>query len=272
MRHYERYVAIGDSTSEGLDDPDGQGGYRGWANRFAEHVAAHQGGLLYANLAVRGRRVRQIHEQQLDLALAMRPDLSTVVGGVNDILHPRFDADAVRFEMEAMQRAMVSLGVTVLTFTLPTMSHVLPLTKWLDPRVHALNDALRGACAATGAILVDLAAHEDVGSDPRMWSIDRLHANSLGHERIAWALSHAIGLPGATDEWTVPLPTAQRPSLLATLRSDAHWMRRYMIPWIWRHSHGRSSGDGLRAKRPKLLPVTIVDDSQPQHQGVRSGA
>lgn len=47
--HFERYVAIGDSTSEGLDDPDGQGGYRGWSNRLAERIAAQQGSLLYAN-------------------------------------------------------------------------------------------------------------------------------------------------------------------------------------------------------------------------------
>lgn len=264
MRRYQRYVAIGDSTSEGLDDPDGRGGYRGWANRFAEHVAAHQGDLLYANLAVRGRRVREIREQQLERAVAMRPDLSTVVGGVNDLLRPRFDADGVHRDVEAMQRAIVSLGATVLTFTLPSMAHVMPATKRLEPRVRALNDALRAASAASGAILVDLAAHEDVGSDPRMWSVDRLHANSLGHTLIAQALSHAIGLPGATDSWTIPLPSLAPPTLLDSLRADLHWARRYLLPWIWRHSRGRSSGDGLRAKRPELLPVTVPADAQPQ--------
>jgi lysophospholipase L1-like esterase len=260
MRRYERYVAIGDSTSEGLDDPDGRGGYRGWANRFAEHVARHQGGLLYANLAVRGRRVREIREQQLERAVAMRPDLSTVVGGVNDLLRPRFDADALRRDIEAMQRAIVSLGATVLTFTLPSMRHVMPATKRLEPRINALNDALRAASAASGAILVDLAAHESIGSDPRMWSVDRLHANSLGHERIAQALAHATGLPDATDSWTIPLPPAEPPTLLASLRSDVHWARTYLLPWIWRHSRGRSSGDGLRPKRPELLPVSLPDE------------
>ncbi|HEX7808937.1 MAG TPA: GDSL-type esterase/lipase family protein, partial [Thermoanaerobaculia bacterium] len=86
MKRYERYVAIGDSTSEGLDDPDGHGGYRGWANRLAERIAAQQGSLLYANLAVRGRTTRQILDQQLALAVAMKPDLATVVAGTNDVL------------------------------------------------------------------------------------------------------------------------------------------------------------------------------------------
>lgn len=257
MRRYERYVAIGDSTSEGLDDPDGNGGYRGWANRFAEHVARYQGGLLYANLAVRGRRVQQIREQQLERAIRMQPDLSTVVGGVNDLMRPRFDADALYRDMEAMQRAIVSLGATVLTFTLPSLRRVLPAARAFEPRVRTMNDALRAACAASGATLVDLAAHDDVGSDPRMWSVDRLHANSLGHERIAQALAHAIGLPGVTDTWTEPLEPVPPPTWREAMRAEAHWTRRYLLPWIWRHARGRSSGDGLSPKRPELLPVDV---------------
>jgi len=89
---FERYVAMGDSSTEGLDDPDGAGGYRGWANRLAERVAQAQGGLLYANLGVRGKRSREIREEQLGAALAMKPDLATVFAGSNDILERGFDA------------------------------------------------------------------------------------------------------------------------------------------------------------------------------------
>ena len=47
-----RYVAIGDSTTEGLEDPYPDGsGYRGWADRLAERMAQASPGLLYANLA-----------------------------------------------------------------------------------------------------------------------------------------------------------------------------------------------------------------------------
>ena len=73
--HFERYVAIGDSSTEGLKDDDGQGGYRGWSQRLAERIAHAQGSLLYANLAVRGCRTRQVRDEQLAAALAMRPDL-----------------------------------------------------------------------------------------------------------------------------------------------------------------------------------------------------
>ena len=73
---FERYVAIGDSSTEGLEDPDGNGGYRGWADRLAEHIAEAQGSVLYANLGVRGRHTRQVREEQLGPALKMRPDVA----------------------------------------------------------------------------------------------------------------------------------------------------------------------------------------------------
>src|SRR5688572_7835429 len=90
-----RYVAIGDSSTEGLDDPDGLGGYRGWADRLAEHIATHQGGIEYANLAIRGKSTAQIMDEQLPAALALKPNLVTVLSGMNDILNSNFDADAV---------------------------------------------------------------------------------------------------------------------------------------------------------------------------------
>src|ERR1700712_2581988 len=122
MKIYERYVAIGDSTTEGLEDPDGQGGYRGWANRFAELVARQQKEtLMYANLAVRGLRTRQILDTQLERALAMKPDLSTVVSGTNDVLRSKFDVDVFGRDVEQMQHALITQGATVLTFTLPDL-------------------------------------------------------------------------------------------------------------------------------------------------------
>ena len=107
MKTYARYVAIGDSTTEGLDDPDGAGGYRGWANRLAERVAAHQGSLDYANLGVRGRCAREIKVEQLGPALALRPDLATVVAGMNDLLRGRFVAREIAADIGAIQRALI---------------------------------------------------------------------------------------------------------------------------------------------------------------------
>ncbi len=251
---FDRYVAIGDSSTEGLDDPDGRGGYRGWANRLAERVAAAQGSLLYANLGIRGRRTGQIRDEQLDRALAMRPDLATLFSGTNDVIARRFDADALAHDVERMQRTLIEGGATLLTFTLPDLGPVLPLARRLAPRVLALNAALREVSARTGAILVDFAAHP-VASDPRLWSDDRLHANGLGHERIAAALAHALGLRGSDASWAEPLPVRPPATLAERLGAEIHWGRRHLLPWAWRHLQGRSSGDGRTAKRPELTEV-----------------
>ena len=254
-RAFARYVAIGDSSTEGLDDPDGQGGYHGWANRLAARVAAAQSApLLYANLAVRGRSTRQIRDDQLEPALAMRPDLVTLFTGTNDVVKRRFDPDAVGRDVEFMQRKLIEGGAIVLGFTLPDLSLVLPIARPIAGRVRALNDALRHASAASGATLVDFAKHP-VGSDPRLWGPDRLHANSAGHERIASALAHALHLPDTDDTWSHPLATPWRRSLGGAILAEIRWQRHYFFPWIWRHLRGRSSGDGRGPKRPALTKL-----------------
>ncbi len=255
-RRFERYVAIGDSSTEGLIDPDGRGGFRGWANRLAEHVAAAQGSLLYANLGIRGRKTRQILEGQLDRAAAMRPDLATLFAGTNDVITRHFDIDGVTRDLERMQRTLIDGGATLLTFTLPDLGPVLPLARRLAPRVLALNEALREVSARTGAIVVDFAAHP-VSSDSRLWSDDRLHANSLGHERIAAGLAHALGLPGTDSSWGDPLPERPAPGIGRRIAAEVSWGGRHLLPWAWRHLWGRSSGDGRTAKRPELEAVSL---------------
>lgn len=253
---WRRYVAIGDSTTEGLDDPDGDGGYRGWADRFALAVARAQGGLEYANLAIRGRTAARIRAEQLPVALDLAPALTTVVAGMNDVLRPSVDADQVAAEVEAMHRALVGQGATVLTFTLPDPVPVMPVARPLRGRMLALNAALRAATARTGATLLDLGAHP-VASDPRLWSDDRLHANSAGHERIAAALAHTVGLPSADDGWSQPLAAAPGRRRHEVVRAELAWTRRHLLPWLARHVRGRSSGDDRVAKRPVPLPVEL---------------
>lgn len=251
---YARYVALGDSSTEGLDDPDGAGGYRGWADRLAEQLADANPQLLYANLAVRGRLASQVRAEQLDRAVELRPDLATVFAGVNDLLRPGFDPAGVAADVEAMQRALVDVGATVLSFTMPDPSRVLPVAKRLRPRVDAFNAALRAAAERSGARVVDFGAH-DVAGDPRLWSDDRLHANSAGHARVAAALADALGLPGSDATWAepLPLPVRRRPHEVA--RAEAAWVRRHLAPWVARRVRGQSSGDGVTCKRAELAPV-----------------
>lgn len=253
MTSYTRYVALGDSSTEGLDDPDGAGGYRGWADRLAEQLAATSPGLQYANLAVRGRLVGQVRREQPGPALALRPDVATVFAGVNDLLRPKVDLAAVVADLEHVYGELRAVGATVVTITVPDPSRVMPVARRLAPRIAAYNAAVRQAAERTGAVLVDVGA-SDVAGDPRLWSVDRRHANSLGHERIAAGLAHALALPGSDEGWAQPLPPPQRRSRLATVADEARWVRTHLAPWLVRRARGRSSGDGVQPKRPELSP------------------
>ena len=253
---FARYVAIGDSSTEGLDDPDGAGHYRGWADRLAAHVAGAQPEpLLYANLAVRGLKTREILDQQLASALAMRPDLATVFTGTNDLIRRQVDLTAVARDIQKMQQAFRDIGATVVTFTMPDLAEIIPGAARLRPRLEAFNAGVRASCAATGTLLVDL-AHHPVAGDPRLWSEDRLHANTLGHTRIAQGLAHALGLEGFDESWAKPLPPRTRASVGARVSTEIRWTRRYLLPWLVRRVTGASSGDGILPKRPTLTLVT----------------
>ncbi|MFD8086635.1 SGNH/GDSL hydrolase family protein, partial [Kitasatospora sp. NPDC059722] len=75
--------------------PDGH--YRGWADRvaaaLADELAEAPGAdaFRYANLAVRGKLIGQIHDEQLAVAAGMGADLVTLAGGLNDVLRPGCD-------------------------------------------------------------------------------------------------------------------------------------------------------------------------------------
>ena len=256
---FERYVALGDSSTEGLDDPDGRGGFRGWSSRLAERIARTQGRLLYANLAVRGRTTRQIRDEQLERAVAMRPDLVTLFSGTNDVFRIRFDPAALEADIGLMQRTLIAGGATLLTFTLPDLTPILPVAQPLASRIRELNRMLLSVSRSTGAIVVDFAAHP-WATDRRLWSEDRFHANSKGHGLIAEALAHALRLPGSDDSWTRPLPAQAPLDARARLAAELRWLQRTVAPWMRNGLGGRAKMRHPRGRRPELAPVEIDPD------------
>ena len=251
---YRRYVAIGDSQTEGLNDGDEASGYCGWADRLAEMLAEAEPTVLYANLAVRGRRAGAVRAEQLDAALALKPDLVTVMAGMNDLIRPGFDVAAVAGELEAMFVALRASGAEVVTFTFPDIAKIAPIVRRLRPRLLDFNDRVREAAGRHGVIVVDTVDHP-VTWDPRLWSSDRIHATPLGHATIAAATAEALGLPGSGQDWRLPLPLLAREPEWRRVRREVLWLATFLGPWAWRRLRGRSSGDGRTAKRPVLLPV-----------------
>jgi hypothetical protein len=137
----------------------------------------------------------------------------------------------------------------------------------LAPRVRALNDAVRSAARTHDAVLVDLWG-ERLFDDRRLWSLDRLHLNAEGHARVASAVLEALDAPALSTSsssrgsWREPLPPSAAPPWLAARRGDVRWTTEHLAPWVHRRLTGRSSGDAVLPKRPRLEPIrpTVGDD------------
>ena len=251
---FERFVAIGDSQTEGVGDlPNPDGTDRGWADRFASVLAGRDTDLLYANLAIRGRRVDQVFEEQFEPALAMEPDLVSVIAGMNDLIRPGFDVDRTIATMDRMERAFVESGATVMTITYPDPDGLGPIGALVEGKVREFNQAIRETTASNGTVLLDLEPIEST-ADVRIWMPDRLHLNPDGHWRMAHGMLSVIAPELADPAWTDTLPAPPPESAGQRFRGEAEWVFRYLLPWVGRRLTGRSSGDGRSAKRPEYGP------------------
>jgi lysophospholipase L1-like esterase len=248
---YSRYVAIGDSQTEGLWDGDDSIGLRGFADRLAEIIDAHHPGLAYANLAVRGRRIRDLLDEQLPRALAMQPDLVTVCIGMNDVTRPGRHFDDALTELEDLYAQLALSGATVVTTTFPDIARIIPIGRVLTTRVLRINDQIRKASDWYGFRLVDLYAAASM-TDTGTWSADRVHGSPRGHALFAAAAAEALDLPGSNHDWAELPDEPVRPSPRSMAYSQALWTQNMLMPWLWRHVRGRSAGDGRGSRRPRL--------------------
>jgi lysophospholipase L1-like esterase len=255
------FVALGDSFTEGVGDPlPDASGWLGWADRTAAQLAAHTPDLRYANLAIRGKMLGEVIDEQVPAAVAMRPDLVSIAAGGNDLLRPRADPDELAKPFnDAVERLAAACG-RVLLFT-GFDPGPFPLIRIIRGKVAAYNVHLRVIARRHDCLLVDLWAMR-VLADRRMWSPDRLHLAPEGHRRVALRACEVLGVPVEAD-WRDPMPAVGRPpsgyrsasAWLIARRLDAQWVRTYAAPWLRRRLTGVSSGDGVAPKRPELHPA-----------------
>ncbi|GAA4453258.1 SGNH/GDSL hydrolase family protein [Phytohabitans houttuyneae] len=249
-------MAVGDSFTEGMDDPYPQKGvYRGWADLVATRLAAEVGpDFRYANLAIRGRLFPGVVSEQVPAALAMRPDLISFAAGGNDMLRRNFDLGSLIERFFKVVEELRGSGADVILFRFSDAWVTrLPGARITLPRGTLLNQAVEQAAKSTGAKLVNL--NEDPAfHHPLMWSVDRLHLSELGHRRVAGHVLNALGV-GCDEEWLLVPPRPEPSPWLAARAADLRWAGRYFAPWVKRRITGRSSGDLITAKRPILGPV-----------------
>lgn len=252
-----RFVVVGDSCAEGLDDryPDSET-YRGWGDLVAGALARRHPGLRYANLAVRGKRLDQVVADQLPRAAELRPDVVALFAGVNDLLRRDVRPAVIHQRVDDAVGRLAAIAPTVVLFTVGDVSRQTPLLRALRPRLATLNAAVRRAAVEHGARLVDLETLEPV-RDLRLFGPDRFHLSPAGHRRVAAHVLAALGVT-ADAAWLEPLPGDP---VTATWRSHAGWLREQAAPVLVSRVRnlltGRSTGDGFVPKRPELQPVPV---------------
>lgn len=250
---YHRYVALGDSFTEGVGDPDPArpNGLRGWADRVAEVLASQTDDFGYANLAIRGRKLKPVLAEQLEPAIALAPDLVTLHAGANDVLRPRVDLDDLAAAYDEGIGRLAATGARVVVFTIfdPGNSGIYAA---LRGRMAIFNEHVREISDKHGTTLVDMWRMRD-GDPAEVFDTDRMHLNAVGHQIIAFAVLDALGIEHAVT----PLPRPPVPVLgtRERLRANATWTREFLGPWIHRRLTGRSSGDLISPKRPTLAPI-----------------
>ncbi|MDN3022487.1 SGNH/GDSL hydrolase family protein [Streptomyces sp. S.PB5] len=278
-----RFVALGDSLTEGVGDPVGEG-WRGWAALLAGGLGgdlgdgsgegpgegpgggASSGAVEFTNLAVSGAQTRDVLERQLPVGLALRPDVVSVVVGVNDTLRCTFDIHAVASRLDAVYSAFAAQGAVILTACLPDPGAMLglpgALARPLARRQRAVNTVVHALSERYGAVHLH-AAEGAWLMDRAMWSADRLHPGERGHRQLAvrfHALLVEAGLatgaaPSAEPEFPVPTKSA---SLWWLATAGTGWVARRctdLLPQLltlavdeMRHrARGTSAGLDLRA-------------------------
>lgn len=251
---YRRYVAIGDSFTEGIGDPRPDGRDRGWADRVAQALGEGRSDFTYANLAIRGRKVHEIVAEQVPLAVQMGPDLVSFAGGINDALRRSWDLTGLTEDLSDALAALSTTGARIVIVTYGRPSGRSRLMGLVENRLANYREVTYELAGRYGAAVVDFWEYP-VLNDQRFWSDDRLHLNAVGHQRVAMAVLESLGQSLPTPWWE-PLPDVAALSVPARAGRDVAWVGRHLAPWVGRRLTGRSSGDGVTPKRPECLPLT----------------
>lgn len=250
---FSRYVALGDSFTEGVGDPHpaSPNGLRGWADHVAVALAQSNPDLRYANLAVRGRRMDEILTEQVQTAVMLEPDLVTVYAGMNDLLLVRNDIDAMMARYADGLKTLQQTGALVLAFTAGDLGTV-PLFRRLRGRTAVYNELLRSIADDIGLRLVDFWRFSEF-RDPRLWDGDRVHLSPLGHERMAAKVLDTLTVSHHLTTRSAALLASTPP--VRDLRANLRWATAFAAPWVAKRVRRATPGAGIEPKSTTLVKV-----------------
>lgn len=242
---YLRYAALGDSTTVGIGDPipgpDGRqlnrqrGLWRGWAKLLADSLASSYD-VSFCNLAISGATAAVVREEQLEEALAHRPDLASLIVGVNDTMRSTWDAVRVRDDLLTIAGRLDAIGATLLTVRFHDHGTMIGLPKMLSrpmslrlDHVNAVYDEIH---RRYGGVRLDLATRPELYRR-ECWSIDRFHPSEVGHRSLARAFGECLHERGYLFELASTQPAGGLPP---SFKRDLGWMVAEGAPWMGRRA------------------------------------
>ncbi|MFJ4190619.1 SGNH/GDSL hydrolase family protein [Kitasatospora sp. NPDC089509] len=226
-----RFVALGDSLTEGIGDQVGEQ-WRGWAALLARSLAPEGQSVEFTNLAYAGALTADLTIRQLPAALARRPQLAAVLVGGNDTLRAGFDIRHTTLELDATLGELSSHGAVLLTACLPDPGLLLrlpkPLARPLARRMRAVNTVVHALTLRHRAVHLHIA--ELPWTEQRhLLSVDRLHPSAEGHHLIARRYHELLSTAGHP---LGPPPTAAPAEPPPGLAADLWWMATRGTRWV----------------------------------------
>lgn len=246
-----RYVALGDSLTEGLGDWNFQFDrlHAGWADRLAHLLTAsasvqHER-VEYANLAVRGSKTAQIMGWQLEAALAINPTFVTVMPGANDIFGNSRKLAQVEELLDSGLTRLREAGIAVLLVNTVSPGHI-ALARMLRTRTKRMAQLINRVGARHSVPVLDLQSLEQFAHGG-YWCDDLAHFSNHGHTLIANLAAVALGLNARYTQLEPTEIAVPKPAL----RDRVRWLKVHVVPFLVRRVRGRTSGDGLSPKLPE---------------------
>lgn len=257
---FTRFIALGDSMTEGMTDEVISGNYRGWADRVADELAKENPEFTYCNLAIRGKLLHQVVEDQIPIAKKYVTGADTLISfhaGANDVLRPNYKPENSLPQYEKGVKELVETGATVIIFTVVDKVDAKGRTAELwHARFGQFNENIRKVAAQYKVKLYESKGFEFL-ADRRFLAFDRLHMNPEGHRRLAQAVLEGLG-KNFNPDWKIPLPPAKPKSRAFRYLENLIWFSTFALPWIWRRIRGKSSGDGRKPKHEKPIKWPIA--------------
>jgi len=258
MTVFTRFIALGDSMTEGMCDEIVDGKYRGWADRVADALSKENPNFTYLNLAIRGKLVAEVIDKQIPEAITWIDGPNTLLSfhaGANDVLRPGYNPEIVLPQYREAVRNLAATGAQLLLFTaIERVAKSGKMQELWHQRFSGFNNNVRMIAAEVGAIVADANLDPDIASS-RFVDTDKLHLNPAGHARVAESVLQLVGAQ-FDPNWNAPLPPLPPVGKLKSIGAELNWIITFLIPWISRRIRGISSGDGRVAKHSEPIRLS----------------